>query len=96
MNALKIELAIVTNEVTELIERVVNLKMQLKENFNGKSKSILDISNNMMTTSTKLKKNNRFRKFMKEELTDKEIMAIIRNIALIVPMFLYQRSKGML
>ncbi|CAI2363504.1 unnamed protein product [Moneuplotes crassus] len=100
-NALKIELAIETNQVEELLEKVVTLTMKTRDSTTSKSKSILDISSSMMgplkDQNSKLSlysQNKKNRDLKKDSISEADYKETVKNMAMIVPMFNYLKSKN--
>jgi hypothetical protein len=99
LNTLKIDLAIERNEVEELIEIVVGLRIKNKEldssklnesqviNASTKNKSVLNFGSQMILNSEIRKDSMRASKKKKKEFTPEEKIAILHQIALLIPLF---------
>jgi hypothetical protein len=103
LNSMKIDLAVEKNEVEELIEIVLGLRIRSKENDNSKLNDsqatntpknafAFDFSNPMTNNQVSKKNPSRFSKKKKKDFTPEERVKLLHQIALLVPLFCYYKS----
>lgn len=93
LNSKKIDLAIEKNEVEELIEKVVNLRIKNKDIEVAKNKSVLDISSALVKSSSLTRKEKtKDKQRKKKELTPEDIARITQHITLLNPLQGYAKS----